>query len=36
MARFSERSTRGEALVKELVGACEPQKWSGEHTLEGE
>lgn len=36
MARFSEGSTRGEALVKESAGACEPKKTSGQHTLEEE
>lgn len=35
-ACFSEGSTRSGALVKESVGACEPKKMSGEHTLEGE
>lgn len=36
VARFAEGSTRGKALVKESVGACEPKKTSGEHVLERE
>lgn len=36
VAQFSEGSARGEALVEESVGACEPKKPSGEHTLDGE
>lgn len=36
VAPFSEGSTRSEALVKESVGAHEPKKTSGEHTLNRE
>lgn len=35
VAPFSEGNTRSEALVEESVGACEPKKPSGEHTLNG-